>query len=185
MPQITRAAFLDRDGVINVETNYVHKIEDFIFLPGVFDACRELQTLNYRLIVITNQAGIARGYYTEADFYRLNAWMIAQFAREEITIAKTYFCPHHPTKGIGPYRIDCACRKPKPGLILQAQRGFNLDLPHALLIGDKESDIEAGRNAGITHTFLVKTGHPIDPDRTRATYVVNSLADAAQIARSL
>lgn len=151
---MNKALFLDRDGVINVEKNYVYKIEDFEFIDGIFKLAKKYQDEGYLIIVITNQAGIGRGYYTEEDFCRLTDWMAKEFENNGVHIAKVYYCPHHPKYGIGDYRKDCICRKPKPGMIFKAQEEFNIDLGQSVLIGDKESDIEAGRRAGVGSNIL-------------------------------
>jgi len=139
-----KALFLDRDGVINEEINYLHRIDDFVFINEIFDICHFYQKRDFIIIVITNQAGIAKGYYTEKDFEVLSEWMIHEFAKNEIHIEKVYHCPHHPD-----VTGNCECRKPKPGMIFQARDEFNIDLSQSVLIGDKLSDIEAGLNAGI------------------------------------
>lgn len=157
------AVFLDRDGVINQESEYVHRIEDFHFIDGVFDACRQLSKAGFRLIVITNQAGIARGYYTEDDFHYLTRWMLEKFTLHGIEIDDVYYCPHHPVHGIGSYHRNCDCRKPGPEMILRAAREHSLDLSQSILVGDKVSDIEAGRSAGVGCCVLVHSGHA--PDR--------------------
>src|SRR5262245_454089 len=124
----TRSAlFLDRDGVINIDRAYVHRREDFTFQEGIFELCRAAQELGYLLIVVTNQAGIARGYYTEADFANLTAWMRGEFAARDICIAGVYYCPYHPTEGIGAYRQDSPDRKPNPGMLYRARADFGLD----------------------------------------------------------
>jgi D-glycero-D-manno-heptose 1,7-bisphosphate phosphatase len=146
-----RALFLDRDGVINVEKNYVHRIADFDFVPGIFDFCATAQHLDFLLIVVTNQAGIGRGYYSEADFQRLTEWMVGRFRECGIRIDRVYHCPYHPTAGIGRYRRDSYDRKPNPGMLLQACADFDLDPAQCVLIGDKVSDIQAGNAAGIGH----------------------------------
>ena len=130
----TKALFLDRDGVINHEINYLYKVEDFRFVEGIFDLCRNFQRNNFLLFVITNQAGIARGYYTEQDFAALTEWMIAKFKEQGILITKVYYCPHHPE-----ITGECSCRKPRPGMILQAKQEFNLDQGTSVLIGDKSA----------------------------------------------
>jgi D-glycero-D-manno-heptose 1,7-bisphosphate phosphatase len=158
---IRRAVFLDRDGVINKEKGYVHTIDGFHFIDGVFDACREMSKAGYRLIIITNQAGIARGYYTEEDFHHLTKWMLNEFQKHGIQIDGVYHCPHHPVHGVGDYRRECDCRKPAPGMILRAAKDHSLDLPHSILIGDKATDIEAGRAAGVGCCVLLLTGHPL------------------------
>jgi D-glycero-D-manno-heptose 1,7-bisphosphate phosphatase len=152
-----KALFLDRDGVINEEKNYVHRVEDFEFMDGIFELLSHAQCHNYLLVVITNQAGIARGYYTEKDFHKLNDWMIGQFRSKGITINKVYYCPYHPTQGIGDYKKDSKFRKPGPGMILQAEKELHINLSQSILIGDKESDIEAGRKAGIGQNILLKS----------------------------
>jgi len=170
------AVFLDRDGVINKETGYVHKVADFHFVDGVFAACRELSEAGYRLIVITNQAGIARGYYTEADFHQLTEWMLDTFRQQGIEIDDVYYCPHHPVHGVGDYRRDCDCRKPAPGMILRAAQEYSLDLQRSILVGDKITDIEAGQAAGVGCCVLVRTGHPItNKDLEKADAVFDDL----------
>lgn len=154
-----RALFLDRDGIVNIEKNYLYKVEDFEFCPGIFELCQYFLDKEYWIFLITNQAGIAKGYYTEEDFITLNQWMLQQFTKKGITIQEAFYCPHHP-KGSKPlYSIDCNCRKPKPGMLLRAAEKYSIDLKNSILIGDKESDIEAGIQAGIQANWLVKT-HP-------------------------
>ena len=148
---MNKAVFLDRDGVINVEKNYVYKIEDFEFMPDIFDLCKKYQQEGYLLFVITNQAGIARGYYTEEQFHILTDWMLKQFEEQGVLIKKVYFCPHHPD-----ITGECECRKPNPGMILQAAKEFDIDLSESILVGDKESDIEAGVKAGVKVSISVK-----------------------------
>lgn len=149
-----KALFLDRDGVINVEKNYVHKIEDFEFIEGIFEILKFFQDQGFLLFIITNQAGIGRGYYTEHDFQILNNWMLDQFKNNGINITKVYYCPYHPEFGIGEYKRDSFCRKPNPGMIFKAKEEYDIDLSQSLLIGDKESDIEAGLNANVRTTIL-------------------------------
>ncbi len=145
-----KALFLDRDGTINVEKNYVWKIEDFDFRDGIFEFVLEFFNQGYLIFVITNQAGIARGYYTEEDLLALNAWMVEAFRSKGITITAVYHCPHHPD-----YSGECECRKPKPGMILRACREYDLDLKNSVLAGDKMSDIGAGINAGVGTNYLI------------------------------
>ena len=174
------AVFLDRDGVINREDSYVHRVDEFHFNDGVFDACLEMSKAGYQLIVITNQAGIARGYYTEADFHRLTKWMLGEFRQHGIEIGGVYYCPHHPVHGVGDYRRDCDCRKPAPGMILRAVQEHSLDLQRSILVGDKITDIEAGRAAGVGCCILVLTGHSLGAaDTDRADNVFADLRDVA------
>lgn len=175
------AAFIDRDGVINEELDYVHRIEDFRLLPGVIDGLGLLQQAGYRLVVVTNQAGIARGLYGEAEFEALTRHMVAMFAAAGVTIAGVYHCPHHPSAGLGAYRRDCDCRKPKPGMLLAAAADLGLALERSVLVGDKLSDIEAGRAAGVARCVLVTSGHALgDAERAAADSVQPGLLDAAR-----
>ena len=152
------AIFLDRDGVINYDHEYTYQIKDFIFIPDVFEVCKQFIQLGYQLIIITNQSGIARGYYSEQDFENLNQWMLEQFKINGIEIKAVYYCPHHPEKGLDKYKTACDCRKPEPGMIKQAALEHQIDLPQSILIGDNLSDIKAGKAAGVGKNFLVKTG---------------------------
>lgn len=152
----SKALFLDRDGVINVDYAYVHQAEKFEFIEGIFDLCRVAKEKDYKIIVITNQAGIGRGYYSEDDFHELTHWMLSEFSRQEVEIDDVYFCPFHPEKGIGEYRKDDPCRKPNPGMIFKAIREHGIDPDQSILVGDKESDVEAGINAGIRKNFMFK-----------------------------
>jgi D-glycero-D-manno-heptose 1,7-bisphosphate phosphatase len=150
-----RAAFLDRDGVINVDPGYVHRIERFEFVPGTLEACRELARRGWLLVVATNQSGIGRGLYTEQDFLALTDWMRARFEESGAPLAGVYHCPHHPTEALEPFRIRCDCRKPQPGMLLAAARDLVLDLGQSILFGDKCEDLMAARAAGIAHRVLL------------------------------
>lgn len=172
-----RALFLDRDGVINVEKNYVHRIEDFEFIPGIFELCACARDLGFVLVVVTNQAGIARGFYSEADFERLTKWMLGEFRERGIEIARVYHCPYHPTAGIGDYRQESFDRKPQPGMFLKARDELGLDLAGSVLVGDKDSDIEAGRAAGVgTLIKLAASDSMAMSGRERDVLVLDSLA---------
>jgi D-glycero-D-manno-heptose 1,7-bisphosphate phosphatase len=152
------ALFLDRDGVINIDHGYVHCPEQFEFEKGIFELCRKATALGYRIVVVTNQAGIGRGYYSEADFESLTNWMCEQFLNHDIVIDKVYFCPDHPEHGIGDYKRDSWQRKPNPGMIENAIGDLGIDPKVSVLIGDKESDIEAGRRAGLGMTIYFDNG---------------------------
>lgn len=143
------ALFLDRDGVINVNHGYVHTKEEFEFIDGIFDVVRTARSTGFRIVIVTNQAGIGRGYYSEAEFLELTDWMCAEFDRRGAPIDKVYFSPFHPTSGIGQFRKFEDTRKPGPGMILKAQHELGLSLPDSVLIGDKPSDILAGNAAGV------------------------------------
>ena len=155
---MNKALFIDRDGVINIDKVHVSEIARFEFTDGIFDLCRRYTDAGYRIIVITNQAGIAKGLYTEHDFLVLTRWMIDEFKSQGIEIDEVYHCPHHPY-----FTGRCNCRKPEPGMILEATEEFGLDISCCVLIGDKESDLESGRRAGIpeANRFLLK-GSPKD-----------------------
>ena len=144
-----QALFLDRDGVINVDYGYVYKPEDFQFIEGIFQLVSAANRGGYLVIVITNQAGIGRGYYSEKDFHRLTNWMNMQFALRKARIDEVYFCPFHPKHGVGKYRQESDCRKPAPGMLLQAQKDHGLDLKRSIFVGDKPSDMDAGKRAGV------------------------------------
>ena len=150
-----RALFLDRDGVINEETGYLIDPADVRFVPGLFPLLRSAQQLGYGLVVVTNQSGIARGLYTEADFHALMDWMRAQFAGERITLAAVYHCPYHPEHGHGHFRREHTDRKPGPGMLLRAAQDLALNLSQSLLIGDRCSDIAAAQAAGLRQAFLL------------------------------
>lgn len=143
------ALFLDRDGVINVDHGYVHTPENFQFIEGIFDLVAAANRADYLVVVVTNQAGIGRGYYSEAQFHELTCWMRSRFAEQGGKIDGVYFCPYHPEHGIGPYRRKSEFRKPAPGMLLQAQSELGIDLQQSILIGDKLSDMAAGRSAGV------------------------------------
>jgi D-glycero-D-manno-heptose 1,7-bisphosphate phosphatase len=165
------AAFLDRDGVINEERRYVHRIEDFVLLPGTLESMARLSRAGFLIVIVTNQAGIGRGYYSEADFQRLMGHFDRLARAGGVRIAGVYHCPHHPQAGVGAYRTACECRKPAPGLLLKAARDLTIDLTASVMIGDKGSDIAAARAAGVGKALLVTSGHPLDPE-------ASGLADA-------
>jgi len=146
---LQKALFLDRDGVINVEKEYLYKIEDFEFIEGIFELCLHYQKLGFIIIVVTNQSGIARKYYSEEDFTILTEWMIGEFSKRNIIISKVYHCPHHP-KISG----ECSCRKPKAGMFLEAKEEFGIDMQNSIMVGDKERDVEAGLNGGVKENYL-------------------------------
>ncbi len=153
----TPALFLDRDGVINVDKNYVHRVEDCEFVDGIFELCRKAKEMGYKLIVVTNQAGIAKGYYTEQDYAALMNYMKGEFEKQNCPLDDVFYCPFH-KDGLGEYRRDSEDRKPNPGMILKAAARHGLDLGSSVLIGDKKSDVEAGRRAGVGTLIRVTIG---------------------------
>jgi len=152
---MNKALFLDRDGIINVHNGYVYQIEHFIFNEHIFDVCNFFQSKNYKIIVITNQAGIAKEIFKLDDFAILNEYMINEFLTNNIFIDHVYFCPHHPD-----YDLDCFFRKPNPGMILKARDEYKIDLESSIFIGDQNSDIEAASKAGIGKSFLFNLDIP-------------------------
>jgi len=169
-----KTIFLDRDGVINKEKNYLYKIEDFEFIDGVFDTCANLQSLGFKIIIITNQSGISKGYYNLVDFLNLNGWMISKFQEKSIEILDVFFCPHSPDD-------NCNCRKPNPGMIFEAKEKYDINLKDSWVIGDKEDDISAAVYAGITNTILLRSGHKIDELNSKAKYILNSIHESLNV----
>lgn len=172
-----RALFLDRDGVINEDFGYVHTPDRTEWVDGIFDLCNRAQALGMTIVVVTNQAGIARGYYTEPEFLAYTTWMVEQFRLRGIEIQAVYHCPHHPEMGKGALKIACDCRKPAPGMILRAAREHSLDLSRSALVGDKVSDIRAADAAGVGLPILVGQDGIGDPAIPRAIRV-ETLAEA-------
>ncbi len=167
------ALFLDRDGVINTDHGYVHKAENFEFVDGIFDVCAAAQAMGCKIVVVTNQAGIGRGYYTEQQFGSLTQWMCAQFIQREIQISAVYHCPFHPDHGVGRYKRESNERKPNPGMLLRAAKDLGLDLQKSVMVGDKMTDMEAAFNAGVGMKVLFKgEGGPTQS-------IANGLVDAS------
>ena len=169
-----KTIFLDRDGVINKDLNYLYKIEEFEFLDGVFEACYYFQRLGYKIIIITNQSGIARGYFNENDYKNLTAWMLEQFKQKDIEILDIFHCPHAPES-------NCECRKPKPGMFIAAKIKHNINMKESWMIGDSERDITAAYLAGIKNTILVRSYHKADKENTKARYRLKSIKNIKNI----
>jgi rfaE bifunctional protein nucleotidyltransferase chain/domain len=157
---LRKAAFLDRDGVINKDKAYVYRWEDFEFVPGAIEGMRHLQQAGYALVVVTNQSGLARGYYTEDQYQTLTTRLRQELATQGVTLDGVYHCPHHPLGSVADLATDCNCRKPAPGMILRAAQELKLSLPESLLIGDKSGDIQAARAAGVGRAYLVDSDNP-------------------------
>jgi D,D-heptose 1,7-bisphosphate phosphatase len=150
--------FLDRDGTINEEVEYLHNKQELSLLPTVTEALRLFRERGYTIVVITNQAGVARGYYTETDVINLHQYLNEVLAEEQTHIDSFYYCPHHPEYGIGDYKVACECRKPGIGMFEMAAKEYNIDKARSWMIGDKLLDIEAGKAFGV-QTVLVATGY--------------------------
>ena len=158
-----KIAFLDRDGVINKEVNYLHKIEDYEYTYNCKTALKKILNAGFEIIIITNQAGIAKGIFTVKDYEKLTNYYRNDLLKDGIKILDILFCPHHPSGSIKKYTKDCNFRKPNPGMIKNILKKYFIDLNKSILIGDKISDIEAGMNAGIKNLYLVESGHKIEP----------------------
>ncbi|MEW6994792.1 D-glycero-alpha-D-manno-heptose-1,7-bisphosphate 7-phosphatase [Colwelliaceae bacterium MEBiC 14330] len=158
-----KVAFLDRDGVINKEVNYLYKIEDFEYTENCIEGLKKIKELGYEIIIVTNQAGIARGYYTEQQYQKLTDWYLNDLKQQGIDILDVYHCPHHPEGKVNRYTKKCACRKPMAGMIETAKNKYDIDMSISILVGDKLSDIESGIKGGLFETacYLVNTGHKI------------------------
>ena len=173
-----RALFLDRDGVVNVEVGYLHRTEEVRFVDGIFPLCRTAMNLGYRLIVVTNQAGIARGYYTEADFHSLMEFIQAELRAEQIELDAVYHCPYHPEHGVGQYKREHEDRKPGTGMLRRGAREFDLSLADSVMIGDRCSDMAAANAAGLRQAFLISGTEP--SPCTGQYLAVDSLAEVEQ-----
>lgn len=155
---LRKAVFLDRDGTINVEKNYLHRVEDFTFIPGVPQAIRRLNEAGFLVVVVTNQSGVARGYFELDDVHRLHDHVGSLLACQQAHVDGFFICPHHPESGKGRWRKRCDCRKGEPGLLLQAAEQLSIDLHRSFMVGDKPADMDAGLRAGCT-PLLVLTGY--------------------------
>jgi D-glycero-D-manno-heptose 1,7-bisphosphate phosphatase len=160
-----RALFLDRDGVINVDHGHVHTADSFQFMDDIFDLVAAARGLGYLVIVVTNQGGIGRGYYTEDDFLALTDWMESWFTAQGAPIDAVYFCPNHPVHGLGRYREKTSMRKPGPGMLLQARDDFDIDLSCSIMIGDKLTDMQAGAAAGVGTLLWLNPDKDAEPGR--------------------
>ena len=172
-----KTIFLDRDGVVNKEVRYLYKLSDFEFIDGIFDACLYFQKLGYEIVIVTNQSGITRGYYNENDYQKLTEWMLGQFNDNGINILDTFYCPHGPES-------TCNCRKPKPGMLIEAKYKYDISMKDSWMIGDKETDIEAANLAGITNTILVRSGHLIDESNSNSKFTIDSIIQSKEVIKT-
>lgn len=176
---IKNAIFLDRDGVIVVDTGYISSPEELILFPDIIPVLKKLQH-SFRLIVVSNQSAVARGYFTEEDLFAVNERVIQMLADHDIGLDAIYYCPHHPTAGQDEYRIECECRKPQPGLLRMATKEFGLELDKSFLIGDKDIDIQAGRALGIKTIKINRTDRE-SPDKSGADSIINTFSEVSNI----
>jgi len=170
----TKVFFIDRDGVINKEIGYLHEIAKFEFIDGVIEALKYIQNKGFEIIVITNQSGIGRGMYSREKFLELNKWMIDFLSSQGVKILDVLYCPHTPED-------RCACRKPLPGMFLEAIKKYDIDREMSWSIGDKETDIQAANSSGISNTILVKSGHKINEKNSNASYILKSIYDVMNL----
>lgn len=176
------AVFLDRDGTINVDTGYLHEIDDFQFIENAIEAMKAIKQMGYALIIVTNQSGIARGMFTEDQFMHLTEWMDWSLADRGVDLDGIYYCPHHPEGTVEEFRQECNCRKPAPGMLLDAQKFLKIDMSNSYMVGDKLDDMLAGRAAEVGTTVLVRTGKPVTEDaEAAADMVINSIADLPEL----
>jgi len=155
---LSRAVFMDRDGTINEEVGYLSRLEQMKLFPRSAEAIRMLNGKGIKVVVVTNQSGVARGYFGEDFVFEAHAFLQEQLRQEKAFIDAFYYCPHHPTEGTLPYRQVCSCRKPEAGMLLQASRDLHIDLVRSYMVGDMMKDVKAGKKAG-TKGILVKTGY--------------------------
>lgn len=174
-----KAVFLDRDGIIIEDTGYVGEIERVKFLPEVSEAIKLLNTNKFIVIVVTNQAGVARGYFSEEDVRKVNNYIRESLVGEGAVISKFYYCPHHIDGIIEEYRKDCYCRKPNPGMIEKAVHDYDIDLEKSFLIGDKNSDIETGYSAGC-RTIILAGDESTENNGRTPDYTANNLYEAVK-----
>lgn len=177
---MNKAVFLDRDGTINIEKKYLYKIEDFEFIDGAQNAIKLLNDSGYKVIVITNQAGIARGYYNEGDVENLHLYISEELRKYGAHIDAFYYCPHHPSEGKGIYKINCDCRKPKSGLYRRAIEEFNISAQESYVVGDKVSDLIPGIALNMK-AILLETGYGKEEKNNIGTYdiLIKSKIDEA------
>lgn len=164
---LNRCVFLDRDGTINEEVNYLSRPDQLRLIAGAAEAIKRLKHAGLKVVVITNQAGVARGYFSEPALQQIHLELEQMLRAQDAHLDAIYYCPHHPTAGIGVYKIDCSCRKPKPGLLEKAARELNLDLRRSFIVGDKPADLQAGEVVGC-RTILVRTGYGLESEKELA-----------------
>ena len=172
-----KVIFLDRDGVINIDKHYVHKIEDFEFYENIFDICKYFQELGYEIIIITNQSGIGRKYFTQSDFSKLTKWMLDKFRVHGLEILDLFYCPHTP-------EYNCNCRKPKSGMVLEACKKYDIDLKKSWVIGDKVTDIDLAYNSGIKNSILISNQYLFDKDTLKTNHIIKDVIESKNIIKA-
>jgi D-glycero-D-manno-heptose 1,7-bisphosphate phosphatase len=180
---MNKAVFLDRDGTINVDKEYLYKISDFEFMPGAREALYKLQRAGYRLVIITNQSGVARGYYSEEDIRSLHDWLVKTLAKDGILISKIYYCPHHPDACAEAYRLKCDCRKPGLSLFYRAVSELDIDLDASFAVGDRMRDLQIC-NVSKCKGYLLGAGDKNTPLPCNIRYAPDLLSAAEDIAAS-
>ena len=180
---MNKALFLDRDGVINIDHGYTYKVRDLSLIDGVVEGLQAISHLEYKIFIITNQSGIARGLFEVDDLHFFMEHLLKILKKNNINITDYFFCPHHIEGTIKVYTKKCSCRKPEPGMLHDAQKKYNLDLSQSILIGDKETDILAGKNAGVLFNILI-TNSTLSK-RSQASYSAQDLIQAAKIINRL
>jgi D-glycero-D-manno-heptose 1,7-bisphosphate phosphatase len=172
-----KVAFLDRDGVINKEVNYLYRIEDLCYVPGSLLAMKHLNKIGFKIIIVTNQAGIAKGYFSDSEYQIFTKHLQDDLKKNGIEILKIYYCPHHPDAKIKKYQCSCTCRKPKPGMLLKSIRTHSVDIKRSFLVGDKVTDVLAGKAVGLNKCFLVESGHKLEKSNYENFVVFKNLHD--------
>lgn len=175
-----KAVFFDRDGVINADYAYVGKIENFDFIKGVPQTLKKLKDKGYFLVLVTNQSGVARGMFTEADVLRVTAFMQESLRVYDACFDAVYYCPHHPQASVESYRMQCRCRKPNPGMLNQAAADHDIDMSDSVMIGDHASDLQAGLAAGVGRLILVGSHVESESQKVRCDSVYSDLSEAAE-----
>jgi len=177
-----KAVFLDRDGVLNEDSGYTHQLSDLRLLDGVIEGLQSLLAVDYKVIIITNQSGIARGLFSTEEMHIFMRGLINVLLENQINVTDYFYCPHHPKGKLLEYSIKCSCRKPEPGMLFAAEKKYNLDLSKSILIGDKETDILAGQNANLFSNILISSEER--NDQSNATHIAQNLIDAAEIIKT-
>lgn len=177
---MNKALFLDRDGIINIDHGYVSTPNDFEFCEGIFSLCKRFEAEGFLIIVVTNQSGIGRGYYSTEAFLQLNKWMVNQFSIQGVNIRDTFYCPHHPQKAQGEYLKDCDSRKPNTGMFERAKEKYAIDMSASVMIGDRMSDMQASEAASVGHRYLL-SNNLHQADNSASYQRIDSLQGAADL----